>query len=198
VVTRGRLLVLGAVCMICAACAPVTGSAATGAPTSLAVAPDGPAAGYSRAQFGAVGWPDGADGCSVRDETLARDLTATTRRGRCDITTGTLADPYSGRTVSGSTRSDEIDHVVPLALAWRSGAARWTAAQRAAFAVDPLELQTTTHAQNDQKGDKGPEAWAPAADPCRYGHAFVAVATKYRLTVSAARQAALARLQSTC
>ena len=159
--------------------------------SALRVAPDGPAAGYTRAGFGVAEWPQGPDGCSVRDETLARQLGNLTKRGRCDVTAGTLADPYSGQTVTGPARSDQIDHVVPLALAWRDGAASWTAAQREVFATDPLELQTTTAAENDAKGDKGPEAWMPAMNPCQYAQRYVAIAEKYRLTVTPARAAAL-------
>ena len=54
----------------------------------------------------------------------------------------------------------DIDHVVPLANAWRSGAssASWRKADREAYANDPKVLLSVDDAANQAKGDKGPEA----------------------------------------
>jgi hypothetical protein len=174
---------------------PGPGSAGT-ALDRLVIAPDGPVTGYDREAFGT--WLRTAPGCDTRDVVLARDLTDTTVRHGCDVVAGTLHSPYTGRTVTGSTRTVQIDHRVPLALAWRTGAAAWTRAQRVAFANDPAELVAVEGAGNEGKGDEGPEAWAPGVDGCGYSRSFVAVAVKYRLTVSPARAAALRRLEATC
>lgn len=176
----------------CSPSLPAPSAAASPADVSaLRIAPDGSGAGYSRAKFGVATWPDGPDGCNVRDEALARDLMAVTKHGRCDVTAGTLVDPYSGRTVAGKTSGFPIDHVYALELAWKTGAASWSPAQREAFATDSLELQATTTAENEQKSAKPPEQWMPAAGRCAYAQRFTALAVKYRLSVTAARADAL-------
>jgi hypothetical protein len=175
--------------------APGPGSADS-ALDRLVAAPDGPLTGYDREAFGT--WLHTAPGCDTRDVVLARDLTDTTVRHGCDVVAGTLHSSYTGRTVTGATRGVQIDHRVPLALAWRTGAAGWTRAQRVAFANDPAELVAVEGTVNEGKGDDGPEAWAPRVDGCGYSRTFVAVAVKYRLSVSPARAAALRRLHATC
>jgi hypothetical protein len=79
--------------------------------------------------------------------------------GDCSITAGTWLDPYTGRTSTDSPEVD-IDHVVPLANAWRSRAssASWSTADREAYANDPKVLLSADDAANQAKGDKGPEA----------------------------------------
>jgi len=177
-----------------AASAPVSTS---GALDQLVVAPDGPLAGYDRdADFGT--WLHTAPGCDTRDVVLAGDLTETTVRHGCDVVAGTLHSTYTGATVTGPTRAVQIDHRVPLALAWRTGASGGTRAQRVSFANDPAELVAVEGSVNEAKGDGGPETWTPAADGCGYARAFVAVAAKYRLTISLGRKAALQHLEATC
>ncbi|WP_226363209.1 HNH endonuclease family protein [Pseudonocardia sp. ICBG1142] len=161
--------------------------------SALRIAPDRHGRDYRREAFG-PGWaPAVGPGCDVRDTVLARDLTATTVARGCDVTAGTLHDPYSGQTVTGPTREIDIDHVIPLALAHRSGAHAWTDAQRERFANDPDNLRATTPAVNRAKSDHGPEHWMPQVDACAYAHDFARVATRYQLTVTAARAAALQR-----
>ena len=87
-------------------------------------------AGYTREQFGAA-WDDvDHNGCNTRDDILRRDLTnirfkAGTRA--CTVQTGTLDDPYTGRTIEfkrgkKSSSAVQIDHVVALSNAWQTGA----------------------------------------------------------------------------
>ena len=97
--------------------------------------------GYTRSRFGDA-WVDvNQNGCDTRDDILRRDLRhRTVRPGThgCEITSGTLADPYTGtsiRYVRGHSRVD-IDHVVALGDAWQMGAAHWATDERVAFAND--------------------------------------------------------------
>jgi hypothetical protein len=56
------------------------------------------------------------------------------------VSSGRLADPYTGTTVifvRGASKVD-IDHVIALSNAWQSGASRWTFNKRIAMANDPL------------------------------------------------------------
>lgn len=63
------------------------------------------------------------NGCDQRSQVLARDLANVERKpGRCSVTAGTLADPYTDATLTVVSKI-QIDHVVPLGEMWRSGAA---------------------------------------------------------------------------
>ena len=91
--------------------------------------------GYSREQFG-HGWDD-VDGnkCNTRDDILRRDMTNVrfkVKTHACTVITGTLADPYTGKTIEfkrGKKTSSavQIDHVVALSNAWQTGAQNLTA-----------------------------------------------------------------------
>ncbi len=84
-----------------------------------------PRTGYEREEFG-DGWVDtDRNGCDTRNDVLARDLTGERFRpgSACVVVSGTLEDPYSGRTIEfrrGEDTSDDvqIDHVVALSDAW--------------------------------------------------------------------------------
>lgn len=161
---------------------------------------------YRRADFG-VGWPDDGHGCDVRDDILARDLTAVTvvKTSHCGqaIAAGTLTDPYTG-VVIPFTRGEktsaavQIDHIVPLAYAWDMGAWAWTPAQRAQFYRDPTELLAVSGPANDNKGDKPLGEWLPpnTAFACQYVTKFVGVLRAYGLPVDP--QSATVASQETC
>ncbi|WP_226360974.1 HNH endonuclease family protein [Pseudonocardia sp. ICBG1142] len=166
---------------------------ALAAPTAVAelpplrIAEDGPADGYRRSEFG-DGWAAAVGpGCDVRAAVLARDMVATTVEDGCDVTAGTLADPYSGETITGPSREVDVDHIVPLSLAWRTGAAHWSDERREAFANDLANLRAVSARDNRSKGDKGPEEWLPDTGGCAYARDFAAVSARWELTVSPAR-----------
>ncbi|MCG2807672.1 MAG: HNH endonuclease family protein [Coriobacteriia bacterium] len=157
---------------------------------------------YRRAAFGSA-WSDvDGNGCDTRDDILARDLTATVVSSTCKVLSGTLADPYTGKTVAftrGSRTSADvqIDHIVSLSDAWRSGAYAWTPQQRLAFANDPLNLRAVSGPANNTKGDKGPSLWMPhvagnAAFDCTYATEYTQVLVKYHLPAPPEDAAALA------
>jgi hypothetical protein len=164
---------------------------------------------YGRAAFGQA-WADtDHNGCDTRNDVLRRDLTdIVTKPGTngCVVLSGTLRDPYTGRTIAferGSTSSlaVQIDHRVPLSYAWRHGAASWTAAQREAFANDQAtNLVAVDGPANEEKSDSGPGDWMPAntADACSYAASFVAVATKWRLSIATTDAHVLDRTLTAC
>ena len=92
------------------------------------------------------------NGCDTRNDILARDLDDETFKPGtqdCVVLTGTLADPYSGRTIAfqrGQDTSDDvqIDHVVALSDAWQKGAQGFNATQRTAFANDRSTCSPST------------------------------------------------------
>jgi hypothetical protein len=167
-----------------------------------------PMTGYSRDQFGS-GWVDtDHNGCDTRNDVLARDLTGETFKPGtrdCVVLTGTLADPYSGRTIAFQRGQDtseavQIDHVVALSDAWQKGAQQWTAQRRTAFANDPLNLLAVDGPLNQQKSDGDAATWLPPNRPyrCAYVARQVAVKVTYGLWMTAAERDAVARVLSTC
>ncbi|MEZ0491145.1 HNH endonuclease family protein [Kineococcus sp. TBRC 1896] len=173
---------------------------------TLVVAGPDPRAGYARERFG-DGWVDtDRNGCGTRDDVLARDLRDVTRRtGSCVVLSGELVDPYGGERIEfirgrGTSEEVQIDHVVALSNAWRTGAQEWDAARRTRFANDPLELLAVDGPLNAAKGDGDAATWLPPQTGfhCRYVARQVAVKAVYGLRVTPAEQEAMARVLSTC
>lgn len=86
----------------------------------LTVAAAGSLTGYSREEFGG-GWATTSNGCDVRERVLIRDGRDIDTGAGCRITRGRWRSIYDGKTLRSASKAD-IDHVVPLAEAWRSGA----------------------------------------------------------------------------
>jgi Protein of unknown function (DUF1524) len=169
---------------------------------------------YSRAAFG-DSWtddnpaPGGHNGCDTRNDILERDLVDKTYVSikRCPdaVATGTLRDPYTNATVAfvrGNQvgASVQIDHIVPLALAWDLGARNWTEDMRLRFANDPANLLAVAGQANQDKGDSEPGLWMPAnvAFRCQYAVQFIAVLRGYRLPVDAPSVEVLREAAATC
>ncbi|MDL4776257.1 HNH endonuclease family protein [Actinomadura xylanilytica] len=170
--------------------------------SGLRVAAESPGAGYSRKKFG-VRWKDtDHNGCDQRNDVLARDLRQVRRQGDCVVLGGRLKDPYSGKDITFA-KSDaaevQIDHVYPLALAWRMGASRWKAGRREQFANDHANLLAVWGKPNRQKSDSGPGEWKPQQGfQCAYAIKYVAVATEYGLPVTRDDQGALKGFLARC
>jgi hypothetical protein len=95
----------------------------------------------------------------------------------------------------------DIDHLIPLAEAWRSGAWKWSPAQREAFAndlTDQRALVAVTAGLNRQKGDQDPSTWLPPENKCVYVSNWIAIKVRYSLTVDPAEANALTSLVSQC
>lgn len=174
--------------------------------TALPLAPEASAERYARTLFGQT-WADvDENGCSTRNDVLARDLTdVKTAADGCAVTYGVLADPYSGLTVQfhrgqETSRLVPIDHRVPPAEAWASAASGWTEDQRLYFANDPANLVATTEGENSGKSDHDPAEWLPSwrGGWCTYTLAYIDVKATWRLSVDQAEADALNRLLATC
>ena len=166
---------------------------ARGELTRLRVAAPLPEAGYDRDKF--PHWDSSGGGCDTRDDILKRDAIRIRRGPDCTIRSGAWRDPYSGRTTRNWHTLD-IDHVVPLANAWRSGARRWTRKGREAYANDPGVLLAVSAHLNRQKGDAAPQEWLPPRVAFRVTYAvdWIAIKAHYRLSVTPAERATLRRL----
>ena len=156
--------------------------------------------GYKRSAF--KHWIDAdKNGCNTRAEVLIAEAIEKPMIGpKCKLTGGKWLSAYDGKIITNASQLD-IDHLVPLAEAWRSGAWKWTAAQRQAFAND-LDNQETliavTLSTNRSKGDKDPSLWMPAKDQCVYIQNWVSIKTKYSLTVDSLESEAINSLLGTC
>ncbi len=156
--------------------------------------------GYSRDLF--PHWVDAdGDGCSTRNEVLVAEADDPVSVGSgCSLSGGRWYSYYDR--VSWTDPADvDIDHMVPLAEAWDSGARSWTTATRQAFANDlgdSRSLVGVTDDVNQAKGDQDPATWLPQYDRCRYLREFVAVKLRWRLSVDAAEKQAMSSLASSC
>ena len=165
-----------------------------------------PATGYDRVGDFGTAWLDvDRNGCDTRNDVLARDLTGIVRQGPCTVLTGTLVSPYTGTTIDfvrGNTTSTlvQIDHVVALENAWRTGAQQLPQAQHEALANDPDNLFAVDGHSNAQKRSGDAATWLPASTSfrCTYIEHQVAVKTKYRLWVAPAEHDAMARILQAC
>jgi hypothetical protein len=168
--------------------------------------------GYVRDAFGSDWIDTDDDGCNQRDDVLLRDAVPGTTRvqqqGACDhdVLAGTWHDPYTGRTLTFTDLKDlhqaeaiQIDHVVPLAEAWVSGARRWSRPRREMFANDLGELLAVDGPTNMSKGDGDPASWRPRKGyQCTYARRWIAIKTRYALGVDASEKAALEQMLGFC
>ena len=158
--------------------------------------------GYDRDLFPL--WIDAdSDGCNTRYEVLIAEATTAPSIGSgCSLTGGRWYSYYDN--VYWTLPSDlDIDHMVPLAEAWDSGARSWTTARRQAYANDlddPRPLVAVTDNVNQSKGDRDPAEWMPSYSgaTCRYVNEWVADKTRWRLTVDTAEKTALTSLAASC
>ncbi len=141
--------------------------------------------GYSRNLF--KHWIDAdKNGCNTRYEVLLAEAIVKPKVGaRCYLTGGRWRSSYDGKIFTNPTGLD-IDHMVPLAEAWRSGAWAWTATQRMDFAndlEDPRSLLAVTARLNRSKGDRDVAGWLPTRAQCKYISNWIAVKWRFDLTV---------------
>ncbi|MGP4100971.1 HNH endonuclease family protein [Nonomuraea sp. KM90] len=165
----------------------------------LVVAEPRPMAGYSRARF--PHWARQGYSCDTRETVLARDGVDVKQDESCRAISGTWYSEYDGKEFTSSSALD-IDHMVPLAQAWRSGANAWTDAQRKRFAndLDGPQLIAVSAASNRSKGDQSPDQWRPPLRSywCTYSRAWIDIKARYQLTITDAERDALLEMVSTC
>ncbi|MFE0134056.1 HNH endonuclease family protein [Streptomyces sp. NPDC059037] len=158
--------------------------------------------GYQRTSF--KHWNAGKfdDGCNTRMEVLiAEAVDAPEILPGCKLSGGRWWSYYDAKWVTSAGALD-VDHMVPLAEAWDSGASQWSAKRREAYANDldaDTSLVAVTAASNRSKADKDPSEWLPNPEvTCRYASEWTGDKKRWGLTVDAAELAALTRLAEAC
>ncbi|WPW28624.1 HNH endonuclease family protein [Streptomyces atratus] len=178
---------------------PVSASTARTYLSELTVSAEGSSTGYSRDKF--PHWITQSGTCNTREVVLDRDGTNVTQNSSCAAVSGSWYSEYDGATWTAASDLD-IDHMVPLAEAWRSGASSWTTAQRQAYANDLTrpQLIAVTDNVNQSKGDQDPASWLPSrtAYRCTYVRAWVHVKHYYDLSVDSAEKSALQSVLNGC
>ena len=162
--------------------------------------------GYDRERYFG-GWAsNGCGSATTRDTILARDLKGAVKNPRCQVTSGTLSDPYTGRTIRfrrgrNTSSAVQIDHVVALLDAWESGARDWDQAKRVEYANSPDVLLASDGPANMAKGSGldangtslyrsqnsgAPDIWMPdnKAYRCDYMAKRATIKSKWGLTMT--------------
>jgi len=147
---------------------------------------------YKRSAF--RHWIDAdKDGCDTRAEVLIEEAIVKPKIGKkCVLTGGKWRSQYD-KLVTTNPSTLDIDHLVPLAEAWRSGAWAWTDKQREDFAndlIDARALVAVSASSNRSKGDKDYSKWQPKLSDgtapwigCNYLKAWIAIKMRYQLTI---------------
>lgn len=162
--------------------------------------------GYDRERYFG-GWAsNGCGSATTRDTILARDLKDAVENPRCQVTSGTLSDPYTGRTIQfrrgrNTSSAVQIDHVVALLDAWESGARDWDQTKRVQYANSTDVLLASDGPANMAKGSGldvngtalyrsqnsgAPDVWMPdnKAYRCDYMAKRAAIKSKWGLTMT--------------
>jgi len=151
-------------------------------------------------------WPHWADidgnGCDARQDALiAWSIVAPTvnRSGTCKVVIGSWVSPYDS--VASNNPSDfDVDHLVPLENAFRSGGWAWSTERRRAYANNPAVLVVASASSNRSKGADPPDQWRPANSDswCAYADGWVKIKSSWGLSVTTPERDALGQMLDTC
>ena len=191
--------------------APTAAPASTGSPTATgvvlpvsisAVPQDLPE--YDRGTW--RHWTDEDGDCqNARQEVLIDESSIAVTfqsEDRCRVAAGLWEGPYTGTAVEDPGDLD-VDHMVPLENAHRSGGWQWSRERKRQYANYlgyENHLIATTSGANRSKGSKGPEKWRPPLEDywCTYATDWVSIKNEWGLTVTEDEYVALAEMLATC
>ncbi|MFF1372198.1 HNH endonuclease family protein [Streptomyces virginiae] len=179
--------------------APISASAARAYLATVTPKTEGSTSGYSRDLF--PHWSTVSGSCNTRETVLKRDGVNVVQDSACAAVSGSWYSEYDGATWTAASDLD-IDHVVPLAEAWRSGANSWTTSKRQQFANDLTrpQLIAVTDNVNQAKGDLDPGKWLPSRTTyrCTYARMWVNVKQYYGLSMDSGEKTALVSILNGC
>ncbi|MFE0603101.1 DUF1524 domain-containing protein [Streptomyces sp. NPDC058892] len=178
---------------------PMSASAARAYLATVTPRAEGSTSGYSRSLF--PHWSTVSGTCNTRETVLKRDGVNVVQNSSCAAVSGSWYSEYDGATWTAASDVD-IDHVVPLAEAWRSGASSWTTSKRQQFANDLTrpQLIAVTDNVNQAKGDLDPGKWLPprTAYRCTYARMWVNVKQYWGLSMDSGEKTALVNVLNGC
>ena len=142
--------------------------------------------GYVRTKF--KHWIGTGNGCDSRKSVIISEaiVKPTVEKG-CVIKGGEWLSIYDSVKVTDAGKLD-VDHMVPLAEAWDSGASTWDDLKRELYAndqTDPRHLIAVTGSSNRSKSDQDPSDWMPTnkAYACEYLSNWVSIKVRWSLSV---------------
>ncbi len=130
----------------------------------------------------------GQVGCDSRKSVIIDEaLVKPTIEKGCVLTGGKWLSIYDNVEITDAGKLD-VDHMVPLAEAWDSGASAWTDLKRQQYAndmTDPRHLIAVTGSSNRSKSDQDPTDWVPTNKTylCEYIANWVSIKVRWSLTV---------------
>ena len=151
-------------------------------------------------------WSDDDGDCqNARQETLIAESDTPVgyaNDDRCRVASGSWQGPYTGEFFT-DPRDLDIDHMVPLANAHRSGGWAWTEDRKRRYANDLSyagHLIATKASANRAKGSSGPDDWKPPERGywCQYAIDWITVKNTWDLTATDSEAAALEEMLQTC
>lgn len=155
----------------------------------VAGATAGGVGGYQRSAW--PHWVDADHDCQdTRQEVLIRDAKEyVLSPDGCTVVSGVWLDPYTNTTFTNPKELD-VDHLVPLKNAYKSGGNTWdreTRKQYANYLANNYHLIAVSASENRKKGEKGPEGYMPPNEGirCLYVQLWALVKDEWKLSVTA-------------
>lgn len=157
----------------------------------------------------AVGWDKISNtSCDVKDAVRITYGTNVKVSDSCKVT-GTWTDMYGEATPDGRVTYAEttdpskfhIEHVVPLSLAWKSGADKLSQDEREQIANGEANLLLAEGSINMSKGDRSIDKWMlprESKNYCNYADRYAYVKAQHKLKVSKEEYEALKKVVNEC
>ena len=157
--------------------------------------------GYKRESF--KHWVGTGKGCDARKSVIISEaIKKPTVDNKCVITGGEWLSIYDNVKVTEAKKLD-VDHMVPLAEAWDSGANKWDAKKREMYANDQTDLRhliAVTGSSNRSKSDQDPAEWLPTnkAYVCEYLTNWISIKVRWSLSVDKKEKDAITSALKSC
>jgi len=142
-------------------------------------------------------------GCDSRKSVIIDEALIKPTIGKnCALTGGKWMSIYDNVEVTDAGKLD-VDHMVPLAEAWDSGASSWTDLKRQQYAndmIDPRHLIAVTGSSNRSKSDQDPADWVPTnkAYTCEYVINWISIKVRWSLSIDKKEKDALIAYLKPC
>jgi hypothetical protein len=130
----------------------------------------------------------GQEGCDSRKSVIIDEAIVKPKISKgCVLTGGEWLSVYDNTKITEAGKLD-VDHMVPLAEAWDSGASTWTDLKRQQYAndmTDSRHLIAVTGSSNRSKSDQDPTDWVPTYKPyvCEYLANWVSIKIRWGLSI---------------